>query len=196
MPGGYVGGRPKDPSKLSTKPEQIRRRLRRGVNRDQDIALYAEHKPGFKPLAEWDLEELAHGYPRNRAGRFGGHRPTWITDAMVKEAKKRLVEQATGKLTSHVKLAIDTVVAIIESEDVDDKGRPIVDARTRLDAAKFIIEHVKGKPTALVEIEAADFTKRMLAAAIVLDDGKPQDAPIVLDGEFTEEEDDDDADGE
>jgi len=72
-----------------------------------------------------------------------------------------------------------------------------VDARTKLDAAKFILEHIKGKATAVVEIEAGDFTRRMIASAIVLDDGEAQDEPVVLEGDFEVLESDDElVDGE
>lgn len=196
MPGGYVGGRPKDPSKLSTKPDQIRRRLRRGKNREEDLALYAQHHHSFKPVEEWDLEELAHGKPRNSAGSFQGKTPTWLTEAVVREARRRLVDHTNGLLGRNVAFAVRTMINLIKSEEIDDKGRPIVDARTKLDACKFIIEHVKGKAKEFVELDASDATRKMIAAAIVLDDGAPQDEPfVVLDGEF-EEVDDDSGNGE
>lgn len=194
VPGGYVGGRPKDESKLSRNPAQIRRRLRRSSQlqdgrRDRDIEMLYQ-----KPISDWDIEELARGRPRNSVGDFRGATGSWITPAVQQEAKRRLIDETMGKLTGHLNSAIRAVGKLITSEEVDDKGKPIVDARTRLAAAQFVIEHVIGKPKALVEIEAADFTRKLIASAIVLDDGQPQDAPIVLEGSFTEPEGEDDDD--
>lgn len=197
MPGGYVGGRPKDPDKLSTNPAQIRRRLRRGKNLEQDLELYAQYHHSFKPVAEWDLEELAHGKPRNRKGDFRGKPPMWVTDAIIKEARRRLVDHTNAMIGSQVQFAVQTMIKLIKNEEIDDKGRPVVDAGTKMKACMFIIEHVKGKAKEIVEIDATDMTKKMIAAAIVLDDGQPQDEPIVLEGDFEElEEEDDDEPGE
>jgi hypothetical protein len=189
-PGGYVGGRPKDETKLSTDPAQVRIRLRRAarkgpiltdqMRRDMEV-LYQ------KPIEEWDLEELARGRPRNAKGDFQGSPPRWITPIVVREAKRRLMEHTFGNLAGYVDKAIKTLVDLMESEEVDEKGRPIVDARTRMAAAVFILENVLGKPKAIVEVEASDKTRQVLAAAIMLDDGKPQD---FIEGEVIPDDDD------
>lgn len=192
----YVGGRPKDESKLSTRPDQIRRRLRRAksshnavdgrVGRDIEM-LYQ------KPIDEWDIEELARGRPRAKDGSFRGVTPTWVTAAVAQEARKRLHSEAFSKMVAHADTAIRIVADLMISEEVDDKGKPIVDARTKLDAAKFVIEHILGKPKAVVEVEASDFTKQAIAAAIVLDDGQPEDH-FVLEGDFEVNDDEEEAD--
>lgn len=184
-------GRAKDSSRLSTEPAQIRRRLRRKHEHFQeDLELYKKHA-GYKPVEEWDLEELAHGRPRNKAGDFRSRAPGWMTVEIAKEARRRLLDQAFGGLASHLNAALKVVKELMESEEVDDKGRPLVDAATKLKAAMFIIEHVIGKPTSVVQVDGLDMTRQILASAIVLDDGNPQDEIVVLDGEFTEEDDDD-----
>lgn len=190
--GNYVGGRPKDESKLSKRPDQIRRRLRRAsrnMGRETDVRMYLE-ATGKKQIEDWDLEELARGRPRNKNGGFAGRPPKWLTPLVEKEAKRRLLHHTLGELNSHVSSAIRTVVKLIESDEVDDKGKPIVDARTRLAACIFVIEHVTGKPKAVFEIEGTDATRQALAAAIVLDDGKPQGhlEDGVLEGEIVEED--------
>lgn len=182
-------GRAKDPRTLSTNPTQIRRRLRRKHEHFQeDLELYKQHA-GFKPVEEWDPEELAHGRPRNSAGDFRGRSPAWMTVEIAKEARRRLLDQAFGGLASHMNAAIKVVKELMESDEVDDRGRPIVDAATKLKAAIFVIEHIIGKPSSVIEIDGVDMTRQILASAIVLDDGKPQDV-VVLDGEFTEDDDD------
>lgn len=202
MPGGYVGSRPKDESKLSQEPRQIRNRIRRNAKKnairdgriERDIEMLYK-----KPIAEWDLEELARGRPRTPAGNFQGGVPKWITPVILAEAKKRLLTETFGQMAAHVDLAIRTVVKVMNDEEVDDKGKPTTDSRTKLTAAMFVIEHITGKPKAIVEVDAADFTKSVLASAIMLDDGMPQ-GHLAIEGEFTvddeEEWDDDDTGSE
>jgi hypothetical protein len=144
-----------------------------------------------KPLDAWDIQELSHGRPRNKVGNFSGRTPSWVTPQVQQEARRRLLTHTLGELTGHVDLAVGVVVKLILSTELDDKGKPIVDARTKLDACKFIIEHVTGKPQAMFKIEASDDTKKALAAAIIMDDGKPQGhlaiGPVIQ-GEFVENE--------
>jgi hypothetical protein len=192
MPGGYVGGRPKDESKLSTKPEQVRRRLRRAaankknasdgrIGRDME-KLYR------KPIEQWDNEELARGRPRNRAGDFRGIAPTWITPEIHAEAKRRLVRNTFGTMAPYLQNAIKVVADLMMSEEVDMNGKPIVDARTRLAAATFFIENFIGKPTAHVEVSATEnVVHAALVPAIVLDDGDDQ-SHLVLEGEYYDDD--------
>lgn len=188
-----VAGRATDPSKLSTNPKQIRTRLRRrAANLAQDVELYAKY--GYKkPVHEWDLEELARGRVRDKNGKFTGRGPSWITPEIMKEAKRRLLAETYGKLAGHIDQAVITMGKLLVSEETDDNGKPLVDAKTKFAAAAFIIEHTIGKPKAVIEIDATEETKSVLASAIILDDGQPQD---VIDAEFTvdgeEEEYDDD----
>jgi len=194
----YPGGRPKDISKLSVEPRQVRNRLRRAgatmdrITEDMEI-LYR------KPLSDWDDEELARGRPRNGKGQFNGPVPRWVTPVIQQEAKRRLVEQTFGKMSAHIDSAIKVVVNLMLSTEVDDKGKPIVDAATQLKAAMWILENVMGKPKALVELSTPeDITRQAIASAIVLDDGKPQGHLTTIEGELVddEEEDFDDDNGE
>lgn len=182
--------RAKDPSRLSKKPEQIRNRLRRkGKALFQDIDLYIENG-GTKPLDEWDLEELARGRPRAKNGKFAGRAAQWIQPSVAMEARRRLFQHAYGGMARHLDLALETVANLMNCTDLDENGRPIVDAAVKLKAAMFIIEHIVGKPKTHIELEATDMAKQTLASALVLDDGSP--AHPVVDGQFTEREDDDD----
>lgn len=178
---------------LSQDPKQIRNRLRRKADRySADLELYIDKAYG-KPMSEWDLEELARGRPRAKNGTFAGLTPKWITPAIQKEAKRRLLDHTYGNLAGHVDLAVQTMVQLLKSTKTDFNGKPIVDARTKLEAAKFIVEHVIGKPKALVEVDATDMVKQFLAQALILDDG--EQAHPVVDGQFydnDEEEDDGD----
>lgn len=189
-------GRAKDPNRLSRNPEQIRRRLRRRHEKfSEDLEMYIE-VGGIKPVEEWDIEELARGRPRNKSGGWQGKTPSWISADVTREAKRRLMDEAFGSLAGHLSDAVRTVHKLMMSEEVDDKGRPIVDAATQLKAAMFIIENIVGKPKAIIEMHAEDLTKQMIASAIVLDDGNPQDELVILEGEIVEDEEEEDDDEE
>lgn len=181
----YVGGRPKDESKLSTKPEQIRVRLRRAAksNAKRDGRMERDIEMLYqKPVSEWDIHELSHGRPRNSHGNFKGRPPTWITPAIQKEAKRRLLDETMGDLAGHIGKAVKCIGDLIESDEVDENGKRIVDSKTKLAASTFVIEHFIGKPKQIVELDATDETKEALAAAIVLDDGEDQ-SHLTLEGE-------------
>lgn len=183
-------GRPKDPSRLSTKPSQIRRRIRRnGENMMEDIQLYGQHKYG-KRIEDWDLEELARGRPRDAAGGFRGPAPKWLAPAVMMEAKRRLIEETYGLLSGHVSQAVKVMGNLLVSEEYDMNGKPIVDAKTKFAAAAFIIEHFIGKPKQFVELTESDDRNHALAAAILLDDGKPQGHLETIEGHFEVIEDD------
>ena len=174
----------------STNPHQMRVRLRKKQGRlKEDVDLYMIHGYG-KPIDEWDLEELAMGKPRNKAGNFSGRPPSWLNMSIQNEARRRLLKHAFGTLAAHADTAIQVIYNLMTSEEVDEFGKPIVDARTRLAAAQYVLDHIIGKPKAHVEIEGTEITRQALAAALVLDDGK--DAHPVIDGQFQEVEEDDD----
>lgn len=192
-------GRSGDPSKLSTKPSQIRNRLRRKHDKyEQDLELFLQYS-GKKPVEEWDLEELARGMPRNKAGQFGGRASIYLQPAVVKEVRRRLVHETFGELSGTAQLAIKAIKWVLECDDVDGNGKPVVDARTKLEAAKFVLEQIIGKPKTPVELEASEGVKSFIAQAILQRDPNDPDKLIpahpVMDGQFTvndDEEDDDD----
>jgi hypothetical protein len=186
-------GRPADENTLSRKPSQIRNRIRRAKKRGDtelvNFELSLLHEIGYKPVSEWDIEELAHGTPRGKDGKFHGISPPWMTDSIMREVKKQLHRRTFGKLTANIELAIQVVTDLMTSQEVDDKGKPIVDARTRLAAAQFVIEHVIGKPAAILPVDAADQVRQMFAAAIVLDDGRQDTHLPVIEGRVVSEDD-------
>ncbi|MEH1098210.1 hypothetical protein [Micromonospora sp. CPCC 205561] len=72
---------------LSRKPKEIRKRLRRGDDLERDLAMLEE--AGYKPVSEWDDEELAKGKPRDRRGSFSGRTPEWRKEQVEAEALRR-----------------------------------------------------------------------------------------------------------
>lgn len=132
-------------------PKQIRARARRKGKRanimsDQELEYLYQ-----KPVADWDLEELGHGRPRNAQGNFKGPKPKWINTAVHEEAMEKYRAAVKSKMNETTVDALGLIKDLIGNDDVDDKGKPIVPASTKLDAAKFLIEHVVGKPTQRIE---------------------------------------------
>lgn len=153
------GGRPAK----SLSPKQIRARARRAaqITEDQLENLYG------KPLEEWDAEELARGRPRAVDGTFKGKTPSFITRALHEEIMKRFEGIVRTEMNVHTVAALQMIGTILENDEVDDKGRPIVAAGTKLDAAKFLIEHILGKPKQRVETDISVKLQGILGHAMV-----------------------------
>lgn len=148
-------------------PKQIRARARRKAKRreimtDQEFEYLYE-----KPVEEWDMEELAKGRPRNSAGGFSGPRPKWVTSAVHERAMERYTAAVKTDMRATTVDALDAIRWIIQNEDVDDKGKPIVPAGTKLEASKFLIEHVVGKPTQRIESDVSVKLQGILGQVMV-----------------------------
>jgi hypothetical protein len=168
---------------LSRDPKHIRKRIRnRVVPLTEDIEMLANAR---KPLAEWDLEELARGRPRGPKG-FIGRPPVWLSPAIRTEAGRRLKVEAYSLLSGHVEDAIKVLCDLMLNS---------VDDRIRADAAKFIIEHVIGKAKQQLDVEVGEGVKGMLARALVTRNkqtGELVDAHPVIDltdADWSDEED-------
>lgn len=177
---------PRDPESLSRKPTQLRARLRRSQGKTtRDIALLAEVQgQDYKPIEEWDFEELARGKPRNKRGKFNtGQKPAWISPLVAEEIARRL----RAGFIDEVRSTLPEVLAVLK-ELLMDEGSP----RIQLDAAKLFLEYAIGAPEKKVSIETTSRIEHMLADVVVLDDGSP--AHPVIDGQFYDEEEDEDDD--
>jgi hypothetical protein len=126
--------------------KQQRARLRRRVNKGVKIADEAWNQL-YKPIEEWDMEELARGRPRNAAGNFIGPTPQYMTRELHERAMERFKSLIRNDMNAHSITALKTIQLVLESEEVDARGKPIVPASTKMDAAKFLLEHIVGKPT-------------------------------------------------
>lgn len=145
--------------------KQIRARARRRHKRNEHMT-EEEFNAVFKPLEEWDLDELAHGQPRNSRGNFSGVRPKWIN----REVHERSMELYKAAVRTGMNAATPSAIRAIEkiflTEDVDEKGKPIVPWSTKLDAAKFLLEHTVGKPTQRIEGDVSVRLQSILAVAM------------------------------
>lgn len=148
-------------------PKQIRARARRKADRstlmsDQELEYLYK-----KPMEEWDLEELSQGRPKNAKGHFRGPKPKWITAAVHEEAMNKYTAAVKSNMRATTVDALGVLNEILKNEDVDDKGKPIVNASTKLDAAKFLIEHVVGKPTQRIENDVSVKLQAILGTVMV-----------------------------
>lgn len=156
---GTIGGKNVPEQKvLMTKKKQIRRRVRR-----RGVISLEEFETLYKPLDEWDDEELARGRPRDKNGGFSGAAPMWITRQMHEEILNRFKKVVKRDMRKNTLTALTVVHHILTDQRVDPKGKPLVPASTRLDAAKFLIEHEIGKPTQEVKSDVSIKLQAVLA---------------------------------
>jgi len=146
----------------SSNDKQIRKRARRrGELLEADLDLL------YKPVEEWDDEELARGRPRDAAGGFRGRQPTWISKAYHEEIIRRYEKVVKTEMNVATIEALSVMSNILKNNKIDKKGRPMVPAAVKLDAAKFLIEHVVGKPVKRIENEVSVTLQGILAHAMV-----------------------------
>lgn len=182
------------PKKLT--PKQIRARARRRGG--LELLSAAERKAMIrKPVEEWDLEELAKGRPKDKNGHFSGAPPGWITREIHEQAMERFREMVRTDMQSHTVVALKTIKEMLENDDEDDKGKPVVPAGVKADLAKFLIEHLVGKPKQPIEADINLKLQGILGSVLVqprelLEGGfEPSASHRTIDGEVVSEEDED-----
>lgn len=130
---------------LSMTSKQARARARRRLKRGKEMADEAWDRL-YKPIEEWDMEELARGRCRAADGSFRGMPPKFITREIHERAMERFKTLVRDELNARSLTALTTIQFVLQSEEVDDKGKPLVPAGVKLDAAKYLLDHVVGKP--------------------------------------------------
>lgn len=146
---------------LKMNPKQIRARARRASARGRRID--AEVGALYKPIEEWDDEELAEGAPRELWGTSTAAKLSFMPRQLHEEVIGKYQEVVKGKMREMTLPALRTLTAIMESKAVDRRGRPVVSAAVKVDVAKFLLEHVVGKPTQKVEGELSVRLQGVLA---------------------------------
>lgn len=167
---------------VSQDPRSIRKRLRRGTQ-DPEAARIAM---GGKAIEEWDHEELARGRPRRSDGTFKGPIPAWVTDELQEEAARRFKRWLRNEMAAKSIPAMRAVADLVEDAESD---------RVRLDAAKFLLEHVVGKPQQEVTGDIRMNIQHLLANVLVTPEGDEAiDAEIIDDDDDSDDWSDDDED--
>lgn len=124
----------------------------------------------YKPVEEWDMEELSRGRPRNAIGTFAGRAPSFVTRAVHEAAMGRFKDMVRSDMNTHTIRALSTLNELLSSDEVDDNGKPIVPASTKADISKFLIEHIVGKPTQRVEQDISVKLQGILGSVMVTPD--------------------------
>jgi len=149
-------------------PKQIRARQRRAAKKKRGKSMSeAEFEALYKPIEEWDLDELARGRPRNSEGNFRGRKPQWITREVHERAMEMFVELTKSELGGLAPDALKSLQWVIQSDAEDDRGKPIVPASAKNQAAMFVIEHIIGKPKQHVEQDISVKLQGILGAVMV-----------------------------
>lgn len=152
--------------KLLTR-KQIRARMRRRMNRSEAMTAQEAEYYYQKPIDEWDLDELAHGRPRDKAGGFRGPKPKWISAAIHEEAMERYTAAVKAEMNETTVDALKTLTHLLNNVETDEKGKPMVPPSVKLDAAKFLIEHVIGKPKQRIESDVSVKLQGILGQVMV-----------------------------
>lgn len=172
---------------LSEKPTAVRARIRKsGAKLERDVAML------YKPIEEWDMEELARGRPRNRAGNFQGPAPAWLTPLIIKEAKDRLRVLTRDEIAVFSADAVRTMRNLMMSTETDDEGKPLVSASVKLNAAQYLLDQTIGKATNPVEVTGNVQLQHLMATILVNPDGT--ESHPVIDAQVVEDDDEDEDD--
>lgn len=161
--------------------KQVRSRARRTLKKGKRLDDETFEAWAGKPIEDWDLEELARGRPKDKGGGFRGKPPTYMPRAVHERIAERFKMLIRDQMNQNATMALGVVGNLITNDDVDDKGKPIVPANVKLDASKWLIEHVIGKP---VQPQTSDISVKLqgiLGAVMVnptLDQGHPDMAAL------------------
>lgn len=156
---GGIIGRPV----TSKEQKQIRQRARRKLRKlspEEQQALYG------KDVSEWDMEELARGRPKNKNGQFSGRAPTWMSRQLHEEIVRRFEVVVKEEMNHHTVHALTVLAQVLEDNSTDAKGKRVTPRSVQVDVAKFLIEHVIGKPKNRLEADISVKLQGILGVAI------------------------------
>jgi hypothetical protein len=148
--------------KLTMTPKQIRARARR-----KKIMSREEYEILYKPIEEWDEEELARGRPRDKNGGFRGKKPAWLSREIHEAAMERFKYIIKAEVNAQGSVAMGVIKQLMTDEEVDEKGKWRTPASVRLQASQLMLEHTIGKPTVHVEQEISVKLQALMATATV-----------------------------
>lgn len=149
-----IDDRPRDTTYdylLSTR--QTRRRARRKLEKGLHLS-DEEFEHLFKPLSEWSMTELAEGYPH--ADSTGKKLPSTATSSLFRgEMRERvrdeLEKRVKAKLDGLAIRATESLQSVLDNEEIDGRGRPVVPAGVKASTAQYVIDRMLGKPTQHIE---------------------------------------------
>jgi hypothetical protein len=132
----------------------------------------------WKPIEEWDMEELARGRPRAADGSFRGPKPAYITRELHETAMDNFKKMVRSEMNGNTVDALLVLNEVLNNNMYDAKGRPVVSWATKADAAKWMVEHVLGKAVQPTTTDISAKLQLILGAAMV----NPEEVPTELEG--------------
>jgi len=168
----------------STKPSAVKKRLRRKLEKLDDVTEELELLYQ-KPIEEWTFEELQAGRPVNpRTGELLAKRPAWITPAIMTEAQRRLRSMTASELGRYAGAAIQVMSELMVNARSD---------MVKYKAAEYVLNQIMGMPTQRVETEQSVSIQSFLADVIRNPDGNEV---RVIEGSVSGDDDGEDDDDE
>lgn len=156
--------------------KQVRARTRRKLEKGQKVDPEDFEAWSGKPIEEWDIEELAKGRPRDARGGFRGAPPKYMPRAVHERIAERFKMLVRDQMNANSVQALGVISNLLTNDEVDDKGKPIVPPGTKLDAAKWLVEHVIGKPVQPTTTDVSVKLQGILGSVMVnpiIDDTHP-----------------------
>lgn len=176
-----IDDRPRNSSGELLTAKQVRSRVRRKIKKGKKISDEDFESWSGKPIDEWDIEELARGRPRDARGGFRGMPPKYMPRAVHERITERFKMLVRDQMNANAVQALGVVSNLISSDDIDDKGKPIVPASVKLDASKWLVEHVIGKAVQPTQTDVSVKLQGILGAVMVnptFDDSHPDMAAL------------------
>lgn len=172
-----------DPDAKTLTSERIKIRLKAKRKRHGGLAEIKPYEVAVayadkKPLEEWDAEELARGRPRNKDGSFRGPKPQFVTMNVHEEAVDRFSKFVKTEMSVSTIEAINQLNKILSNDELDYRGKPVISPSVKLDAAKFLLEHIVGKPKQHIEQDVSIKLQNILGSVIVNPDEGGTDADL------------------
>lgn len=161
-----------------TERHNARRRARHKAARG-DVS--AEIELLYKPLDQWDDEEIARGRPRGPDGTFRGARPAWLTPTLQVERQRRLRQLMMDEVGTLAGDALRILGSLLDDARTDDAGKPVVSAAVKVDISKYLLDQFIGKPRTPLDVNDGDKVFELMSAILVNPDGEP--AHQIIDGE-------------
>ncbi len=147
--------------------KQVRSRARRVLQKGKRLDDETFEAWAGKPIDQWDLEELARGRPKNGSGDFRGKPPQYMPRAVHERIAERFKMLVRDQMNQNSVQALGVIGNLLGNDEVDDKGRPIVPPSVKLDAAKWLVEHVVGKPVQPTQQDISVKLQGILGAVMV-----------------------------
>jgi len=159
--------RPKNSKGKLLTAKQVPARARRTMQKGGKVSDEEFEDWSGKPIDEWDIEELARGRPRDAAGGFRGMPPKYMPRAVHERISERFKMLVRDQMNMNSVAALGVIANLLGNEEVDEKGKPLVPAATKLDAAKWLVEHVIGKPVQPTQTDISVKLQSVLGAVMV-----------------------------